>query len=240
MTYAKERVQHVTKLVENAVRLDTIPKREDLLSLTTQELCDQIIELNLRVKDKLSSIKLLQEELSCVRGQVLKLTKQSESIVKQKLKVQKEEHETIVKRHQKFIDQLINDKKVLNQQSESLICEIKTLEERYNSNMKATEHKHQVELKKVKEMHTVGEKIRRERWIDNKTQKIKVRSQVKLCFFTILSVKLHNLYGKQQYKFEGLETLYEYCTSITNSLLLTHYCKDITITTVNTQDMGNL
>ncbi|GJQ73728.1 hypothetical protein Trydic_g14062 [Trypoxylus dichotomus] len=173
LTSAKERAQVVAKVVENAIQLDTVPKREDLMSLNAQELCDKIIDLNLRLKDKSSSIKLLQDELSSVRDQVLKLTKQSEDIVKQKLKTQKEEHEKIVKRHQHFIDQLINDKKTLNQQCESLIAEIKVLEDRYNSNMKAMEHKHQVELRKLKEMHVAGEKIRRERWIDSKTQKIK-------------------------------------------------------------------
>lgn len=174
LTSAKERVQHVTHIINNAIRLDTIPKREDLLLLHKEELSDQIIDLNLRLKDKTSSIKLLQEELSSVRNQVLKLTQKSDETVKQKLKAQKEEHEITIKRHQKFIDQLITDKKSLNQQCESLINEVKTIEERYTSNMRAMEHKHQVEMKKMKEMHTAGEKIRRERWIDSKTQKIKV------------------------------------------------------------------
>lgn len=179
----------MTKIVEN-IHLDTIPKREDLLSLTSQELCDQIIDLHLRLKEKSSSIKLLQQELSSVRDEVLKLTRQMEELVKQKLKSQKEEHEGVVKRHQKFIDQLISDKKSLNQQCESLISEIKMLEDRHNSNTRAQEQRHQIEMKKVKEMQIAGEKIRRDRWIDTKTQKIKVNNK------NSFTIKLNEVFSR--------------------------------------------
>lgn len=142
--------------------------------LTTEELVNQIIDLSLRIKDKNSSVSLLQEELTSVRDQVMKINQQTEQIVKQKLKQQKDEYESVVKRHQKFIDQLIADKSALNQQCEGLIQEMKVIEDRYNTNIKAMEHKHQVEMKKLKDMHIASEKIRRDRWIDSKTQKIKV------------------------------------------------------------------
>lgn len=144
------------------------------MACSNLELSNQIIDLNLRLKEKSSAIKLLQDELSSLREQILKMSKQTEDTLKEKLKVQKDEYENVVKRHQKFIDQLIADKKSLNQQCEGLVSEMKLMEERFNSNMRAAEHKHKVELQKLKEMHIAGEKIRRERWIDTKTQKIKV------------------------------------------------------------------
>ncbi|KAF5306928.1 hypothetical protein FQA39_LY00158 [Lamprigera yunnana] len=159
--------------VELNLQLDTIPKLEELLEHSNFELSNYIIQLNLRLKEKSSAISLLQKELSFLREQVNRITKDTNAMVKQKLKTQKEDYESAVKRHQKFIDQLIADKKTLNQQCESLITEMKILEDKYSSNLKAIEHKHRVELQKVKDMHIAGEKMRKEKWIDSKTQKIK-------------------------------------------------------------------
>ena len=35
------------------------------------------------------------------------------------------------------------------------------------------QHSHQVELEKVKDVHAAAEKLRREKWIEEKTKKIK-------------------------------------------------------------------
>ncbi|XP_017776428.1 PREDICTED: centrosomal protein of 131 kDa [Nicrophorus vespilloides] len=169
---AKHRLSLATEMIDG-IRLDTIPKADDLLLLNSEELSNQIIDLNLRLKEKSSSIKMLQDELSAVREQAIKTTKQTDTLIKDKLKTQKDETDGIIRRHQKFIDQLIVDKKSLNEKCESLVREMKALEDKFGANMRAAEHRHQVELQKVKEMQVAGEKIRRERWLDSKTQKIK-------------------------------------------------------------------
>jgi 5-azacytidine-induced protein 1 len=178
-----------------------ISRLEDLVSYTNEELARHVIDLSLKLKEKSSSITLLQTELSSLREQIVNSTKKTDQTVKQKLKTQKDEYEGTIKRHQKFIDQLISDKKSLNQQCESLVAEMKSLEDRYQSNMKALDHKHQVELQKVKEMHAAGEKLRRERWIDSKTQKIKE--------LTVKSIEpeLQSMEKRQQQELSDLRSL---------------------------------
>ena len=74
--------------------------------------------------------------------------------------------------------QLIADKKGLSEKCESLVLELKKSEELHTNSFKVVEHRHSVELQKVREMHAAAEKLRRERWIDNKTKKIKVARNI--------------------------------------------------------------
>lgn len=70
--------------------------------------------------------------------------------------------------------QLLNEKKTLNEKVSSLVEELKSGEERYQRNLKAIEERHAIEIQRVKETQAAAEKLKREKWIDTKTQKIKV------------------------------------------------------------------
>ncbi|CAF3411768.1 unnamed protein product [Rotaria socialis] len=86
---------------------------------------------------------------------------------------QKDEYESIIQRHLKFIDQLIDDKKKLSHRCELLLYELKTIDKKYNSRIRSIEESHCGELQKLKDVHEAAEKLRRERWIEEKTKKIK-------------------------------------------------------------------
>jgi len=74
--------------------------------------------------------------------------------------------------------QLIADKKSLSEKCESLVFELKKSDEHHTNALKVVEHRHSVELQRLREMHAAAEKLRRERWIDNKTKKIKVACNI--------------------------------------------------------------
>lgn len=67
--------------------------------------------------------------------------------------------------------QLLKEKKALGEQCAALV---KELEIKHRKALKTVEERHAVELKKQEEKLLAAEKLRREKWIDSKTKKIKV------------------------------------------------------------------
>ena len=92
---------------------------------------------------------------------------------KQRLDAQKNEYEAAIGRHQSFIDQLIDDKKNISQKCEALTTELRNTERRNKENVKAMESRHNMELNRVKSINESADRLKRERWMDQKAKKIK-------------------------------------------------------------------
>lgn len=116
---------------------------------------------------------MLQRALDQQRELTIRHAKDVEREMQKRLEVQKTEYEETVKRHLGFIDQLIDDKKVLSEKCEKLVVEMKTKDKKYTDKISSLKEQQDVELKKLKEVSSASEKLRRERWIDEKTKKIK-------------------------------------------------------------------
>ena len=93
-----------------------------------------------------------------------------------------------------FGHQLIDDKKALSEKCERLVHELKTVDKKYSEKLRDTTEKyedclsnvnvrstsrirtfcrHEIEIRKLREMQAAAERLRREKWIDEKTKKIK-------------------------------------------------------------------
>lgn len=171
---AKKRVQNITELASTNIRIESIPKLDDLLQLTNIELANYVIDLTLRLEDKVSSVTMLKSEVSKLHKIIANNEDDREKLIKQKISAEKTKYEPIIKRHQSFIDQLIADKKELNDKCEHLMSELKTMESRHAHNLQAAEQRHKIEIRRCKEMHEAAEKVKREKWMEAKTSKIKV------------------------------------------------------------------
>nr|XP_018912514.1 PREDICTED: titin homolog [Bemisia tabaci] len=151
-TFDKGAVDHSTPKSGTKPR----PTRmNDLICLSNAELAQKVMTLSLQVEDMEVTLETSAKRLRDMQ---------------QSLKKQKEESEAAIKRHQKFIDQLLKEKLTLTNQCTKIIGE---MEKQYDVTLKNLEGKYKVEMKKQEERHLAAEKLRKDKWIDAKTQRIK-------------------------------------------------------------------
>lgn len=84
----------------------------------------------------------------------------------------------------------MNEKKQL---SESCSLTVKELTKKMNDALSSQEERHKVELKKAIDKQTASEKIKKDRWVDLKTKKIKVNNiYFNILLFNALPLKCYN------------------------------------------------
>ncbi|XP_046826501.1 centrosomal protein of 131 kDa-like [Vespa crabro] len=134
---------------------------------------DDLSTAQLQLEEKEATIKLLKNELKNEREAACeKLNVENKKHVS-KLETQEKKYQTIVKRHQKFMEKLISEKTDLTDKCNSLAQRIKEIESKAEKDMKVCTDRHLVELQRAKEHFAASEKIRRERWLEARTSKIK-------------------------------------------------------------------
>ncbi|XP_071620053.1 centrosomal protein of 131 kDa isoform X2 [Heliangelus exortis] len=142
-------------------------------SAVATEVTSSIVRLKLEVEEKKRAISLLQTALAQQRELTDRHVKQTEKELSHQLRLQREQYEAAIQRHLTFIDQLIDDKKVLSEKCEAVVAELKQVDQKYSKKITQMQEQHELEIKKLKEVMSATEKIRREKWIDEKTKKIK-------------------------------------------------------------------
>lgn len=135
---------------------------------------DDLETARLQIEEKNATIECLKDQLKSERKAACdKMASQKRCHVA-KVKELENKYRTMVKRHQKFIEQLIAEKKDLTQKCDTLARQIKEMEQKIQRDIKVITERHAVELQRAKENIAASEKIRRERWLEMKTSKIKV------------------------------------------------------------------
>ena len=89
-----------------AVTLCIVSRLEELLNLSTLDLAHEVITLHLQLEEKSKSISLLQRTLNQQRELAVRNARNAARDMKTRLSEQKDEYESTVARHQKFIDQV--------------------------------------------------------------------------------------------------------------------------------------
>ncbi|XP_063098373.1 centrosomal protein of 131 kDa isoform X3 [Cavia porcellus] len=132
-----------------------------------------VMRLKLEVEEKKQAMVLLQRALAQQRDLTVRRVKETEKELSRQLRQQREHYEATIQRHLTFIDQLIEDKKVLSEKCEAVVAQLKQGDQRCREHLAQMQEQHELEIKKLKELMSATEKVRREKWINEKTKKIK-------------------------------------------------------------------
>ncbi|NXG08475.1 CP131 protein, partial [Sakesphorus luctuosus] len=143
------------------------------VSAVATEVTSSMMRLKLEVEEKKRAISLLQTALAQQRELTDRQVKQTEQELSHQLRLQREQYEAAIQRHLAFIDQLLDDKKVLSEKCEAVVVELKQVDHKYGQKISQMQEQHELEIKKLKELMSATEKVRREKWIEEKTKKIK-------------------------------------------------------------------
>uniref|UniRef100_A0A8C6QA42 Centrosomal protein 131 n=1 Tax=Nothobranchius furzeri TaxID=105023 RepID=A0A8C6QA42_NOTFU len=150
-----------------------------------------------------------EEELVGVEQASATAAEVSGSMMKMKLEL--EEKKRTISMLQTAL--LINDKKALSERCEGVVAELKQVDQKYTKKIVQMQQQHEMvwqilgplceEIKKLKDLMSATEKIRREKWIDEKTKKIKD--------ITIkgLEPEIQKLISKHKQELKKLRTLHE-------------------------------
>ncbi|XP_016889877.1 centrosomal protein of 131 kDa isoform X1 [Cynoglossus semilaevis] len=182
-------------------------------SATAAEISTSMMRLKMELEEKKRTVHMLQAALAQQRELTMRHVKDTEKELNRNFKLQKEQYEATVQRHLTFIDQLISDKKALSERCEGVVAELKQVDQKYTKKIAQMQEQHDMvwqilgplceEIKKLKDLMSATEKMRREKWIDEKTKKIKE--------ITVkgLEPEIQKLISKHKTELKKLRTLHE-------------------------------
>ncbi|XP_073723229.1 centrosomal protein of 131 kDa isoform X1 [Misgurnus anguillicaudatus] len=182
-------------------------------SATAAEVTGSMMRLKLEMEEKKRTINMLQTALAQQRELTIRHVKETEKELNHNFQLHKQQYEATIQRHLTFIDQLIDDKKALSERCEEVVGELKQVDQKYTKKIAQMQEQHELvwqilgpmceEIKKLKELMSATEKIRREKWIDEKTKRIKE--------ITVkgLEPEIQKLISKHKQELKKLKVLHE-------------------------------
>ncbi|TPX42150.1 hypothetical protein SeMB42_g05266 [Synchytrium endobioticum] len=133
----------------------------------------KIMGQQLEIEEKSRTLAALKKELKKLKDLNKDQLAQSRKDLKSKLILQRKEYETIVKRHLAFVDKLLAEKEDLSKRCESLSEEVRNLDKQFQARIASMEETQSRELVRQKDIWAQGEKMKREKWVAEKTRQIK-------------------------------------------------------------------
>jgi hypothetical protein len=125
------------------------------------------------IEQKTETIHLLRKEVKHLKQEQEERIASGLKDLKVQMSMQRKEYEAIIKRHLSFIDKIIEEKDALAKKCADLTQEVKTIEKQFKEKLSISEERHQKELKQQRDLWQASEKIKRDKWIQEKTRSIR-------------------------------------------------------------------
>ncbi|CAG0915703.1 unnamed protein product [Notodromas monacha] len=133
----------------------------------------KISMMELELREKTNIIEDLKANLAEHRELLASNTKSANKELRQKLETQKKEFEASAKRHMNIIDQLVAEKRGLAERCDKLNDELLQMDKRKKEELNSLEERHAAELRRLRSLQSSADKLKRDKWIDEKTKEIK-------------------------------------------------------------------
>ncbi|KAK2721546.1 hypothetical protein QYM36_003742 [Artemia franciscana] len=175
---------------------------KNVSSMTPDELCDEVLALQVLMQEKDRRLSILTKELSQERELATRASKNAEKELRTRLATQKTQYEAANARLQATIDQLQTEKQEQQIKISTLSRELESTKKKYEENRKTTEERHLAEIKRIRASFTAAQRQQRSRWLSEKTNHIKemtVRG---------LEPELHRLMDQHKQELDTIRTLH--------------------------------
>ena len=133
----------------------------------------RMTSITMELEDKTRTLTAMKQKLRQERSRVRDLEEHMAKQEARKIKGVREEYEDTIQRHLSFIDRLLADKQTLSEKCDALASELKRVENMYSGGVGELKERHAAEMKKQKDAWLAQEKVRREKWMEDKTREIK-------------------------------------------------------------------
>uniref|UniRef100_A0A8C5SGF8 Centrosomal protein 131 n=1 Tax=Laticauda laticaudata TaxID=8630 RepID=A0A8C5SGF8_LATLA len=116
----------------------------DQVSAVATEVTSSIQKLKLEVEEKKRAVAFLQRALAQQQELTGQHVKDVQKELTHQLTMQREQYEGAIQRHLAFIDQLIDDKRALNQKCEAVVSELKLVDQKYTKKIAQMQEQHEL------------------------------------------------------------------------------------------------
>ncbi|CAB3378666.1 Hypothetical predicted protein [Cloeon dipterum] len=154
-------------------KINPLPALEETEIAPHMKSNKQIKILKEALEEKAAHVQLLKESLLQTRVESADALAAADKEHRIMARKQKLEYESALKKLQDGMEKLLSDKKMLVEKVEELVQKLREAESKHMGAIQALQQRQTVEIARTKQIAAAAEKVRREKWVERQTARIK-------------------------------------------------------------------